>query len=116
MGQVKAPEIPRPNAGLTEFERKLTDLLFKVTRTEELSVERLFDVATQIAPEILKTLPKWKRGTPPHKGWWLTRTECGDGKIQIACESWVDDKWPHEYEDNVRYMDFNELKDLPNEE
>lgn len=66
--------------------------------------------------EVLKSIPKWKRGTPPRKGWWLTKMECRNGKILIACESWVDDEWPHENDDNVLYMDFNELKDLPTEE
>ena len=115
MGQVKA-EIPRPKVEMTEFESKLADLLFKATRTEKLSVERLFDVAKQIAPEILKSLPQWKRGIPPRKGWWLTKTECRNGGVLIACEPWMDDEWPHEYENNVRFMDMNELKSLPTED
>lgn len=54
MGHVKAPEIPRPHIGLTEFEIELVDILFSATKTEELSVERLFNIAKQIAPDILK--------------------------------------------------------------
>ena len=54
MGHVKAPEIPRPKVEMTEFEHKLFELLFGNTGTEELSIERLFEVAKQMAPEVLK--------------------------------------------------------------
>lgn len=66
--------------------------------------------------EVLKSIPKWKRGTPPHKGWWLTKTERRNGEVLIACEPWKDDEWPYEYENNVLYMDMNDLVNLPNED
>lgn len=116
MAQVKAKKIPRPKVEITEFESKLIDLLFKATRTDELPVERLFEVAKQIAPEILKNIPKWKHGTPPRKGWWLTKTERRNGEVLIACEPWKDDEWPYEYENNVLYMDMNDLENLHNED
>lgn len=62
---------------------------------------------------ILNRLPKWKMGTPPYKGWWLTRTTNKDGTVSIACESFVDDTWPHEGDGNVLYLDMNDLENLP---
>ena len=83
----------------------------------------LLDIARRSNPneelakaEVLQSVPKWKHGTPPHKGWWLTKKERTDGGALVACEPWVDDKWPHEHEDNVSYMDMNELKYLPAEQ
>ena len=61
-------------------------------------------------------MPRWKRGTPPHKGWWLTRTLHEDGLVTIACETFHDDEWPHEGDINVLYMDMNELINLPKED
>ena len=45
MGQVKAPDVPRPERGMTDFERKIADILFAETSTNELQVERVLDVA-----------------------------------------------------------------------
>lgn len=52
--EANAPEIQRPDTGITEFESKLVDFLFKATKTEELPVERLFDVAKEVAAGLLK--------------------------------------------------------------
>lgn len=60
-----------------------------------------------------KGLPTWKKGTPPHKGWWITKTTHEDGNVLIGLEPFTDDKWPHEGNDNVMYMDMNDLKYLP---
>lgn len=65
--------------------------------------------------EIFEELPKWKHGTPPKKGWWLTKTKHEDGHYSIACETFRDDKWPHDGDDNVMYMDMNDLVILPEE-
>lgn len=62
---------------------------------------------------ILHKLPTWEKGTPPQKGWWLTKTTHEDGHVTIACETFKDDKWPYEGNDNVMYMDMNDLKYLP---
>lgn len=35
------------------FKRKLYDLLFETTRTEELSVERLFEIVDTIADDVI---------------------------------------------------------------
>lgn len=35
------------------FKKKLYDLLFEATRTEELSVERLFEIVDAIADDVL---------------------------------------------------------------
>lgn len=60
--------------------------------------------------EATDAMPKWRHGTPPHKGWWLTRTTHRDGHVSIACETFQDDKWPYEGDDSVLYMDMNELE------
>ena len=62
---------------------------------------------------VLSKLPIWKKGTPPYKGWWLTRTAHADGTFSIALESFVDDRWPHEDNNNILYLDMNVLKVLP---
>ena len=49
MGQVKAPDVPQPKRGLTEFARKIADILFAETSTNELQVERVLDVAIVIS-------------------------------------------------------------------
>ena len=54
MGQVKAPDIPRPKRGLTDFERKIADILFAETNTNELKVERVLDVAIAISDGLKK--------------------------------------------------------------
>ena len=54
MGEVKAPDIPRPKRGLTEFERKIADILFAETGTNELPVERILDVAIAISDGLIK--------------------------------------------------------------
>jgi len=54
MGQVKAPDVPRPKRGLTDFERKIADILFAETCTNELSVERVLDVAIAIGEGLLR--------------------------------------------------------------
>ena len=66
--------------------------------------------------QMMKNLPAWKNGTPPQKGWWLTRTEHKEGLISIACVPFRDDGWPYRNERNVLYMDMNDLKDLPKED
>ena len=48
MGEVKAPEVPQPKRGLTDFERKIADILFAETSTNELQVDRVLDVAIAI--------------------------------------------------------------------
>ena len=54
MGQVKAPDVPQPKRGLTDFERKIADILFAETCTNELSVERVLDVAIAIGEGLLR--------------------------------------------------------------
>ena len=54
MGQVKAPDVPRPKRGLTDFERKIADILFAETSTNELKVERVLDVAIVISDGLKK--------------------------------------------------------------
>lgn len=54
MGQVKAPDVPRPKRGLTDFERKIADILFAETTTNELRVERVLDVAIAISDGLTK--------------------------------------------------------------
>ena len=49
MGQVKAPDVPQPKRGLTDFERKIADILFAETSTNELPVERVLDIAIVIS-------------------------------------------------------------------
>lgn len=66
--------------------------------------------------DFMKSLPKWKKGVPPHKGWWLVKRITRRGRVIITCESWVDDDWPYEFEYNVFYMDMNELDVLPVED
>ena len=73
--------------------------------------------AAQWQYEKLKNeLPKWKKGTPQYKGWWLTKTIHEDGHVTIACETFQNDKWPYEGDDNVLYMDMNSLGKLSEEE
>ena len=62
-----------------------------------------------------RQLPRWRRGTPPCKGWWLTRSEHADGRVLIACEPFRDGEWPHA-DDGVMYMDMGELETLPMED
>ena len=54
MGQVKAPDIPRPKRGLTDFERKIADILFAETSPNELKAERVLDVAIAISDGLKK--------------------------------------------------------------
>lgn len=54
MGQVKAPDVPQPKRGLTDFERKIADILFAETSTNELQVERVLDVAIGIGEGLMK--------------------------------------------------------------
>lgn len=54
MGQVKAPDVPQPKRGLTDFERKIADILFAETSTNELRVERVLDVAIAIGEGLTK--------------------------------------------------------------
>ena len=54
MGQVKAPDVPRPKRGLTDFARKIADILFAETSTNELRVERVLDVAIAISDGLTK--------------------------------------------------------------
>jgi hypothetical protein len=54
MGQVKAPDVPQPKRGLTDFERKIADILFAETCTNELRVERVLDVAIAIGEGLIK--------------------------------------------------------------
>jgi hypothetical protein len=54
MGQVKAPDVPRPKRGLTDFERKIAEILFAETSTNELQVERVLDVAVAISDGLTK--------------------------------------------------------------
>jgi hypothetical protein len=54
MGQVKAPDVPQPKRGLTDFERKIADILFTETSTNELQVERVLDVAIAIGEGLLR--------------------------------------------------------------
>lgn len=54
MAQVKAPDVPQPKRGLTDFERKISDILFAETSTNELQVERVFDVAIAIGEGLLR--------------------------------------------------------------
>ena len=54
MGQVKASDVPRPKRGLTDFERKIADILFAETSTNELQVERVLDVAVAISDGLTK--------------------------------------------------------------
>ena len=54
MGKVKAPDIPMPKRGLTDFERKIADILFAETSTNELKVERVLDVAIVISDGLKK--------------------------------------------------------------
>ena len=54
MGAVKAPDVPQPKRGLTDFERKIADILFAETSTNELHVERVLDVAIAIGEGLLQ--------------------------------------------------------------
>lgn len=54
MGQVKAPDVPQPKRGLTDFERKIADILFAKMGTNELGVERVLDVAIAIGEGLMK--------------------------------------------------------------
>lgn len=54
MGVVKAPDVPRPKRGLTNFERKIADMLFAETSTNELQVERVLDLAIVIGEGLLR--------------------------------------------------------------
>jgi len=54
MGVVKAPDVPQPKRGLTDFERKIADILFTETSTNELQVERVLDVAIAIGEGLLR--------------------------------------------------------------
>lgn len=54
MGQVKTPDVPRPKRWLTDFERKIADLLFSETSANELQVERVLDVAIAISDVLMK--------------------------------------------------------------
>ena len=54
MGVVKAPDVPQPKRGLTDFERKIADILFAETSTNELQVERVLDVAIAIGEGLMK--------------------------------------------------------------
>jgi hypothetical protein len=54
MGQVKAPDVPQPKRGLTDFERKIADILFAETSTNELRVERVLDLAIAIGEWLLR--------------------------------------------------------------
>ena len=54
MGQVKAPDVPRPKRRLTDFERKIAEILFAETYTNELQVERVLDVAIVISDGLMK--------------------------------------------------------------
>jgi hypothetical protein len=60
MGQVKAPDVPQPKRGLTDFERKIADILFAETCTNELSVERVLDVAIAIGEGLLRDVRECK--------------------------------------------------------
>lgn len=54
MGQVKAPDVPQPKRGLTDFERKIADILFAEMSTNELQVERVLDLAIAIGEGLMK--------------------------------------------------------------
>ena len=54
MGVVKAPNIPRPKRGLTDFERKIVDILYAETSTNELQVEQVLDLAIVIGKGLMK--------------------------------------------------------------
>lgn len=54
MGQVKAPDVPQPKRGLTDFERKIADILFAEMSTNELQVERVLDLAIAIGDGLMK--------------------------------------------------------------
>lgn len=54
MGAVKAPDVPQPKRGLTDFERKIADILFSNTSNKELDVERVLDVAITISEGLTK--------------------------------------------------------------
>jgi hypothetical protein len=54
MGAVKAPDVPQPKRGLTDFERKIADILFAETCTNELHVERVLDVAIAIGEGLMR--------------------------------------------------------------
>ncbi len=54
MAQVKAPDVPQPKRWLTDFERKIADILFAETSTNELRVERVLDVAIAIGEGLLR--------------------------------------------------------------
>jgi len=54
MSKVKAPDVPQPKRGLTDFERKIADILFTKTSTNELQVERVLDVAIAIGEGLMK--------------------------------------------------------------
>lgn len=54
MGQIKAPNVPRPKKRLTDFSRKIAEILFAETSTNELRVERVLDVAIIISDGLMK--------------------------------------------------------------
>lgn len=58
MAQVKAPDIPRPKRGLTDFERKIADILFAETNPNELKAERVLDLAIAISDGLKKDAVK----------------------------------------------------------
>ena len=51
---MEEPNIPRPKRGLTDFERKIADILFAETNANELQVERVLDVAVAISDGLTK--------------------------------------------------------------
>lgn len=122
-----SPNLPRPSRmTLKIFDGTDIELAFergsqwKEMKTKDNAI-RLLDEAYNhgrhdMRHDMMKNLPTWKNGTPPQKGWWLTRTEHKENLISIACVPFRDDGWPYRDESNVLYMDMNDLKDLPRED
>lgn len=78
-------------------------------------MEQLRQRVKELEAELDK-LPKWHHGIPPHNGWFLTKTiHRRDGSVTISCEPFFD-VWEHEFDNNVMYMDLDELKTLPKED
>ena len=67
MGQVKAPDVPQPKRRLTEFARKIADILFAETSADELKVERVLDVAIAISDGLMKDAVEAEALTKDHR-------------------------------------------------
>ena len=118
----KTKEMVKP---VIEFEKavfeKVRNMVSRVFSGEETITIGVFvhqfsgDLLNLAKTEVMKTMPKWKHGTPPHVGWWLAKTTHDDGHVTITLDPFVDGKWLHEGESNVMYMDMNDLDVLPEE-